>query len=40
MMKFLVLTDDDVKKSLPMKEAVDAMARAFQDLTEGRAQVR
>lgn len=38
-MKFLVLTDDDIKRALTMKEAVDASAEAFQDLSESRAKV-
>eukprot|EP01127_Copromyxa_protea_P005772 TRINITY_DN15630_c0_g1_i1.p1 TRINITY_DN15630_c0_g1~~TRINITY_DN15630_c0_g1_i1.p1 ORF type:complete len:337 (-),score=65.84 TRINITY_DN15630_c0_g1_i1:48-1058(-) len=38
-MKFLVLTDDDVKKSLTMKQAVDASAEAFRDLSESRAKI-
>jgi hypothetical protein len=34
-----VLTDEDVRKALTMKEAVDASAVAFRDLSEGRTKV-
>jgi alanine dehydrogenase len=35
----LVLTADDVRKALPMREAIEAMKRAFAALSDGRAEV-
>lgn len=34
-----ILTAEDVRKSLPMKEAIDAMKRAYAALSDGRADV-
>ena len=35
----LILTADDVKKALPMKETIEAMKRAYASLSEGKAEV-
>lgn len=35
----LILTADDVRKALPMKEAIEAMKRAYAALSDGRAEV-
>lgn len=38
-MKLLFLSADDLRRALPMRETVEAMKRAFADLTTGRATV-
>jgi ornithine cyclodeaminase len=35
----LILTADDVRKALPMKETIDAMKRAYASLSDGKADV-
>jgi len=35
----LILTADDVKKALPMQEAIEAMKRAYASLSDGKAEV-
>ena len=35
----LILTADDVKKALPMKETIEAMKRAYASLSGGKAEV-
>jgi alanine dehydrogenase len=35
----LILTADDVKKALPMKETIEAMKRAYASLSDGKAEV-
>ena len=38
-MKLLILSADDVRQALPMREAIDAMRQAFADLSSGEAVV-
>ena len=35
----LILNADEVRKALPMREAIQAMKRAYADLSDGRAEV-
>jgi ornithine cyclodeaminase/alanine dehydrogenase-like protein (mu-crystallin family) len=37
--KMLILTGDDLRNALPMKETIEAMKQAFASLSDGRAQV-